>query len=164
MTKTEVPEAREYAQKIQPLLASAKRAFGSQPAGSKSRLASDEVNQLLLDYVDAGHPVPALADALEPDISLSGLRRRIRLAKARRSNPNPTPLGNVHSGPRKTVDMEQLENVIPTIEEAREKGNPEYGTAIAKAYAAGIPLQAIADKLGLSYYAVWAAMRTVSSS
>lgn len=164
MTKTETPEARDFAEKIQPLLDSAKRAFGSQPAGSKSRVDSDEVNRLLLEYVDAGHPVPALANELEPDISLSGLRRRIRLAKARRSNPNPTPLGNSHSGPRKTVDMNVLDSVIPEIEEAREHGNPEYGTAIAKAYAAGVPLQAIADKLGLSYYAVWAAMRTVSSS
>ncbi len=149
--------ATAAAKKIKPLLPKARTAFGSQLPGSPARVASDKVNELVLGYADAGHPMPALARALEPEISLSGLRRRLRLARA--AGKGGTELG--HSDrPRGTTDPATVKKHADKIAKARLKGGGDYGDAVRAAYADGVALKPIAEALGVSYFSVWNAMRT----
>ena len=150
----------EYANKIKPLLAEARQAFGSQPAGSTSRVASDKVNDYILQYTETGNKMPALSQALDGEISLSGLRRRVRVAKASQmAGNNDTQLGRVKR-PRGKTDEAVVAQAAKDIQKAREVGGKTYGDAVRKAYAEGIALQPIADELGISYFALWSARRS----
>jgi hypothetical protein len=153
--------AEAYADQIRPLLPEARTAFGSQAPGSPARVASDKVNKLVLEYSKGeGNKMPALAAALDGEISLSGLRRRVRLARATEAaGKGGNKLGRVKR-PRGSTDLELVEACAELIEEARAKGGKEYGDAVRSAYDQGVALQAIADKLGISYFALWSAKRS----
>jgi hypothetical protein len=152
--------AEAYAEKIRPLLPEARRAFGSQPPGSPARLASDEVNKLVLTYSKSGAKMPALAEALDGDISLSGLRRRVRLARAgERVEARGDQLGRVKR-PRGSTDPETVKVHADKIAKARKVGGKTYGDAVREAYDQGVALQPIADTLGISYFSLWNSKRT----
>lgn len=152
--------AEVFAEQIAPLLPAARQAFGSQAPGSPARVASDRVNELVLEYSEAGHKMPALAAALGGEISLSGLRRRVRLARATKAaGAERNQLGRVKR-PRGSTDPELVREAARLIEEARAKGGREYGDAVRSAYDQGVALQPIADTLGVSYFALWSAKRS----
>lgn len=164
MTAAEVADgpspAEVYAEQIGPLLPAAKKAYGSQAPGSPARVASDEVNKLILEYVEGGNKMPALAGALQGAISLSGLRRRVRLARATRSaGEHDNQLGRVKR-PRGSTDPELVAQAAQEISAAREVGGKEYGDAVRRAYDQGLALQPIADTLGVSYFSLWSAKRS----
>lgn len=150
------------ADKIRPLLADAKRAYGSQPPESPYRLASDEVNGYVLHYVERGGNVPDLARCLEGHISLSGLRRRIRIARAyeQAALEGKEQVVGRTKRPRGKKDPELVRLAVEKIELARAQGGRTYGDAVRKAYDDGISLTAIAKEMNLSYYSLWSAKRT----
>lgn len=162
MAKQQRPSAVEYADKIRPLLANAKRAYGSQAAGSPAREASEAVNAYLLMYVEANGQIPDLARQLEGDISLSGLRRRIRIARgidASSMEGKEQVVGRTPR-PRGKKDPELVTEAVNKIQAARKVGGRAYGDAVRAAYDDGISLKAIADEIGISYYSLWSAKRT----
>ncbi len=150
------------ADKIRPLLADAKRAYGSQPPESPYRLASDEVNGYVLHYVEHGGNVPDLAKCLEGHISLSGLRRRIRIARAyeQAALEGTEQVVGRTKRPRGKKDPELVNEAVENIEAARKQGGRVYGDAVREAYDQGISLTSIAKQMGISYYSLWSAKRT----
>ena len=159
-TATEQSPADVYAEQIRPLLPEARQAFGSKPPGSPARVASDRVNELVLEYAESGAKMPALAAALQGEISLSGLRRRVRLARASKAaGEDQSQLGRVKR-PRGSTDPELVHQAAQEIAAAREEGGRVYGDAVRRAYDQGIALQPIADTLGMSYFSLWNAKRT----
>jgi hypothetical protein len=143
----------EYAERIRPLLPLAARAYGTQGPNSPSRQASDEVNKLLLEYVDQhGGNVTHLANELEGDISLAGLRRRLRSAR------NGGLLGSTSlSRKRGNKDPERVAAAAEIIRQARNVSPTSYGDAVREVYQSGISLSAVAKELGCSYFTLWTA-------
>jgi hypothetical protein len=90
-----------------------------------------------------------LANALEGDISLPGLRRRLRSARG----------GTLGKPNRKrgTKDPAAVEAAARQISEARVVSSAQYADAVRHVYADGVSLSAVADKLGMSYYSLWSA-------
>lgn len=159
-TAEETSPADVYAEQIRPLLPEARTAFGSQAPGSPARVASDRVNELILEYTESGAKMPALAAALNGEISLSGLRRRVRLARATKAaGAERNQLGRVKR-PRGSTDPDLVNQAAQEIAAAREEGGKAYGDAVRRAYDQGIALQPIADTLGQSYFSLWSAMRS----
>lgn len=149
--------AEEYANKLRPLIPQARRAFGQQKQGSPARAASDRVNVLIREYDQLGGNITQLAEHLEGHISLPGLRRRLRMARA------GVQLG-VNDTPRFRGDRDP-ERVKEAVERIRQAENPtEYGHLIREAHQSGIALAAIAQELGLSYHTVWSSMRTATAA
>ncbi len=154
--------AELIANKIRPLLPEAKRAYGSQPPGSPTRVASEEVNAYILHYVQKGGKVPALAHELEGDISLSGLRRRVRIARSQEQaalEGQEQVVGRTKR-PRGKTDPEQVKEASERIDIARQKGGRVYGDAVRAVYDEGISLKAVAENLQISTYSLWSARRT----
>lgn len=149
-----------YAEKLKPLLEEASKAYGSQLAGSPARVASDQVNKLILEYVEAGGKMPALARELDGHIGLSGLRRRVRLARALRAQGEEAPKLGHAKQVRGTRDPELVKEAAQNIARAREVGGRVYGDAVREAASKGIALQAIANELEISYFALWSAKRS----
>lgn len=156
------PNAKEAAERILPLLADAKKAYGSQAPDSPARVASETVNAYLLEYVVGHGKIPELVPYLNGEISLSGLRRRVRIARASEQSAlegQEQVVGRV-SRPRGSKDPEKVSEAVEAIEMARKRGGRDYGDAVRKAYNDGISLGAIAEKMGISYYSLWSAKRT----
>lgn len=150
------------AEKIKPLLVDAKRAYGSQPPGSPARQASEEVNAYILLYADNGGKIPALAKELEGHISLSGLRRRVRIARSSEQaalEGHQQVVGRV-SRPRGSTDKELVAEAAEKIRAARQQGGRVYGDAVREVYDAGVSLKAVAELLEISTYSLWSARRT----
>lgn len=156
------PNAKEAAEKILPLLEDAKKAYGSQAPDSPARIASETVNAYLLEYVTGHGKIPELVPHLNGEISLSGLRRRVRIARAAEQSAlegQEQVVGRVPR-PRGTKDPQKVSEAVERIKTAREQGGRAYGDAVRKAYDDGISLGAIAEELGISYYSLWSAKRT----
>jgi hypothetical protein len=146
--------ARDFAAEIKPLMPLARRAYGQQKQGTEARTASDQVNALLLEYDEAGGNVTQLSEELAGEITLAGLRRRLRVARAR------TPLG-VSSEDRPFRGSREPVKIHEAVHRIRQaQGTPSYGVEIRRAYDAGLALSAIADELGVSYYTAWSSMST----
>jgi hypothetical protein len=146
--------ARDFAAEIKPLMPLARQAYGQQKQGTETRSASDAVNALLLEYDEAGGNVTQLSEELTGVITLAGLRRRLRIARAR------TPLG-VPSEPghfRGNREPVKIHDAVARIRAAQ--GTPQYGVELRRAYDGGLALSAIANELGVSYYTAWSSMST----
>lgn len=141
-----------YADQLRPLLPIARRAYGTQGPNSPARLASVEVNKIIKEYVDErGGNITHLAHALEDQISLPGLRRRLRAARG-------TPLGSFSTSPKRgTTDPEQVKVAAQKIMNARSVGKTSYREAIREVYASNVSLSAVAEECDMSYYSLWAA-------
>lgn len=143
----------EYAEQLRPLLPLAAKAYGTQGPNSPARQASDEVNRLLLEYVDEkGGNVTHLANELEGTISLPGLRRRLRSAR------NGKLLGSfTTSRKRGSKDPERVAAAAKKVATARAQGPASYGKAVREVYAEGVSLSAVAKEMDLSYFTLWTA-------
>ena len=152
MTKTTMTLTEVYAEKIRPLLPDAQRAYGSAAATSAPRLASNEYNELLLEYKEQGGNISWLAREL--GVSDATLRRRLRVARS------GVVLGT--SGltrKRGSRDPEAVEQAAQRIDEAR--GDTEaYRAAVRAVYDDNVSLYAVADKLGMSYNSLYVALRS----
>lgn len=161
MTTTRV-SAVDIAERIRPLLPEAKRAYGSQAPDSEPRQASEKVNALILHFVEHGGRIPDLARCLEGDISTSGLRRRVRIARGTDQSSmegQDQVVGRVKR-PRGRTDDESVDAAVKAVQEARKQGGRAYGDAVRQVYDDGVSLRAIAEKIGISYYSLWSAKRT----
>ncbi len=159
---TEFATASVVAEKIKPLLADAKRAYGSQPPGSPARQASEEVNAYILLFADNGGKIPDLAKELDGHISLSGLRRRVRIARSAEQaalEGHQQVVGRV-SRPRGSTDPELVAAAAEKVKAAREQGGRVYGDAVREVYDEGVSLKAVAEVLEISSYSLWSARRT----
>lgn len=138
-----------YADRLRPILPLAGKAYGTQPPNSPARLASDQVNEIILEYVDKSGNMTHLANALQGEISLPGLRRRLRSARG----------GTLGKPNRKrgSKDPELVERAAKDISEARVVSSARYADAVRRVYADGVSLSAVAEKLGMSYYSLWSA-------
>lgn len=155
-------DASDIAEKIKPLLPEAKRAYGSQAPDSPQRKASEEVNAYILLYTERGGKIPELARELEGHISLSGLRRRVRIARSTEQaalEGHEQVVGRVPR-PRGSKDKELVAEAAEEIRVAREQGGRPYGDAVRKAYDAGVSMKAVAEVLEISTYSLWSARRT----
>lgn len=143
----------EYAERMRPLLPLAAKAYGTQGPNSPSRQASDQVNELILEYVDQkGGNVTHLANALEGDISLAGLRRRLRSAR------NGGLLGSTTTGRKRgSKDPEVVIPAAKKIAQARNVSPATYGKAVREVYQDGVSLSAVAKELKCSYFTLWTA-------
>jgi len=142
----------EYAEQLRPLLPQARRAYGTQGPNSPARLASDEVNRLLLEYVNKGGNVTHLANELDGVISLAGLRRRLRSAR------HGKLLGNfTTSRKRGTKDPETVKAAATKIDTARHQSPAAYGKAVREVYQDNVSLSAVADEMDVSYFSLWTA-------
>ncbi len=161
MTTTRV-SAQDVAEKIRPLLPEAKRAYGSQAPDSAPRQASEQVNALILHFVEHGGRIPDLAQCLEGEISTSGLRRRVRIARGTDTSSmegQDQVVGRVKR-PRGKTDEESVAKAVKKVQEARKQGGRAYGDAVREVYEEGNSLSAIAERIGISYYSLWSAKRT----
>lgn len=142
----------QYAEDLRPLLPLAARAYGTQGPNSPARLASDEVNQKLLEYASQGGNITHLANELEGSISLPGLRRRLRSAR------NGKLLGTFTSSRKRgNKDPEAVARAAEKIRNARAVGPRQYGQAVRDVYEENISLTAVAQELGVSYFSLWTA-------
>lgn len=157
-----VVSAPDYAAKIKPLLPAAKKAYGSQAPDSPARVASETVNAYLLQYVQRGGQIPELARHLDGELSLSGLRRRVRIARGTDTSAmegQEQVVGRVKR-PRGTKDPEIVKKAVAEIQLARKQGGRAYGDAVREVYDRGVSLNAVATEMGISYYSLWSAKRT----
>jgi hypothetical protein len=135
----------------------ARRAYGQQKQGSPAREASDRVNHILREYDTAGGNITQLAEELQGDITLAGLRRRLRVARA------GTELGVKSTRSfRGDRDPDRISNAVQAIREA--EGTPAYGQRIQDAYDQGLALSAIAKELDCSYFTLWSSKSTNATS
>jgi hypothetical protein len=145
----------EYAEELREHLPLARRAVGTRRPDSPERVASDRVNELLLEYADVKHGnITHLANALEGDISLPGLRRRLRAARSRSLGSFAT------STKRGSKDPALVRKAAVKIAKAKQESPDAYRDAVREVYAGGVNLTAVAEELGLSYFALWSAGST----
>lgn len=138
-----------FAEAIRPLLAQAKTARGRQSPSHPSRVASDRVNALLLEYDRNGGNVSALSRELGDELSLASLRRRLGVARS----------GKVVGRPTGTHGVKDPKVVKAAADRVRAKrGRSDYGQQIYHEYSNGISLSALANELGLSYSSVYMTM------
>lgn len=145
----------EYADELRDLLPLARRAVGTQRPDSPARLASNKVNELILEYADEKNGnVTHLANALEGEISLPGLRRRLRAARGK-------PLASFStSGKRGSKDPARVKAAAEKIARARDTSPEAYRDAVRDVYASGVNLTAVGEEIGVSYFALWSAGTT----
>lgn len=145
----------EYAEELREHLPLARRAVGTQRPDSPARKASDRVNELILEYADEKRGnVTHLARALEGDISLPGLRRRLRSARGK-------PLGTFStSSKRGSTDPARVAAAAEKISKARAHSPEAYRDAVREVYAENVSLTAVAEQVGISYYSLWSAAST----
>lgn len=143
----------DYAEQLKPLLPLAGKAYGTQGPNSPARVASDKVNQLLLEYVDQHHGnVTHLANELDGYISLPGLRRRLRSAR------NGKLLGSFPSSRKRgSKDPEKVKAAAAKIGQARNVSPTAYGQAVREVYQENVSLSAVAKELDVSYFTLWTA-------
>lgn len=146
---------QEYADELRDILPLARRAVGTQRPDSPARKASDQANRLILEYVEEKRGnVTHLANALDGEISLAGLRRRLRAARGK-------PLGAFStSNSRGSKDPALVAKAAERIANAKNVSPEAYGQAVRDVYAENVNLAAVADELGISYYALWSAAST----
>lgn len=145
----------EYADELREHLPLARRAVGIQRPDSPARKASDRVNELILEYADQKNGnVTHLANALEGDISLPGLRRRLRAARGRSLGSFST------SRKRGSTDPARVSRAAEKIGKARAESPEAYRDAVREVYAENVSLTAVAEQLDISYYSLWSAGST----
>jgi hypothetical protein len=142
----------EYAEQIRPLLPLAAKAVGAQSPDSPARMASDKVNTLIREYMDEkGGNMTHLSHELVGDITLAGLRRRLRAARGK-------TLGTFSTSPKRgTSDPERVKAAADQIRQARALGSKPYRDAVRSVYSDNVSLSAVADELDQSYYSLWSA-------
>lgn len=139
----------EYKSKIEPILASAKRANGSRKKVSPEHTASRQYTELLVEFYSKGGSLPRLADAL--GVAYSGVRRRVVMSTV--------SVDQIKPAKRVSLTEQDILDAVQRVQQAKEEGQYEYHDQLAIEYKNGIPLAVLARKLGLSgaaplYYGV----------
>lgn len=160
MNTETTPLASDIAEKIKPLVPTARRAYGFEGTGSDKRESSDQINKLIYEFYEHGGRMPDLAKELDGYMSLSAIRRRIRIARAQQNSDGNVSWSNSGPGQRGNRDPEAIAQAAVKITDARQIGGRTYGDAVRQAYDEGLSLKAIADKIGISYYSLWSAKNT----
>jgi hypothetical protein len=145
LKKDELTE--KYAQKIEPILPLAKRAFGLRGQATPEHKASEKYTELLKEYYSKGGSLVALAEKL--GVAYSGMRRRI-FASSTPPRPRKT---------RSQSTEESIEKTLTRVLKAKEISTERYHEELHKAYHSGASLAVLAKGLSLSssaplYYAV----------
>jgi hypothetical protein len=145
MKKDELTE--KYAQKIEPILPLAKRAYGLRGQATPEHKASEKYTVLLKEYYSKGGSLVALAEKL--GVAYSGMRRRIFASS---TPPGPRK-------PRSQSSEESIEKTLTRVLKAKETSTERYHEELYKAYHNGASLAVLAKGLSLSssaplYYAV----------
>jgi len=141
----------EYAEQLREVLPLARRAVGIQAADSPARVASEESNRLILEYVEKGGNMTHLSHELEDIISLPGLRRRLRSSRGKKLGGFST------SSKRGSTDPGRVKRAAAKIRKGREHSPEAYREAVREVYADNVSLTAVADEVGISYFALWSA-------
>lgn len=140
---------KDYAEKIQPLLPLAQKAYGSRDQNTPAHVASKEYTRLLQEYVDAGGSLLKLSELLQ--VSYSGIRRRVFTAKVPPMKSN---------GSRKKPTQPEIDEAVARVREARSTNTARYHEQLSIEYFQnGISLSYIAKGLGIAnagplYYGV----------
>lgn len=148
LSKTQsVKLTAEYAEKIQPLLPLAKKAFGSRSTISPQHDASRQYTALLVSYYSKKGSLPDLAEAL--GVTYAGLRRRITQSE----------IPSVARKPRATLTSEQYGDIVARVMVAKQTGTREYHQQLKTEYDSGVSLNKLALHMGLAsanplYYGV----------
>jgi transposase-like protein len=147
MSKIEL--AKEYAEKIRPLLPLATKAYGPKNQKTAAHEASRKYTDLLVEYTNKGGSLLYLAQEL--DVAYSGVRRRVFTSNI------PAMTNN---NARKKNDPAKIEAAVTRVKNARLKGTQKYHAQLAhEYYKNNISLSAIAKGLGIKnaaplYYGV----------
>jgi hypothetical protein len=137
----------DYAQRIQPILEIAKKAYGSRSQDTPEHKASREYTRLLAEFQNLGGSLPLLAKRL--NVQYSGVRRRVVM--------NNVSVSAVK--PKIRLKGDAIIESVVRVRSAKEKGTDEYHDQLADEYRLGISLANLAKELGLSsaaplYYGV----------
>lgn len=138
----------EYAQKIEPILPLAKKAYGSKNRKTPNHEASREYTRLLSEFYQRGGNLPRLASRL--NVAYAGMRRRVIMQDMVVSSYRQ----------KKTVsDKDNIRDSAQRIRKARQRGIDDYHNQLAEEFKIGISLAKLAKELGLSsaaplYYGV----------
>ena len=127
-----------YVPRMVPLLAMAKKAFGSRDTVSPQHDASREYTRLLCEFYAANGSLLSLAATL--GVTYAGLKRRVNTACV-------TPLSGRE---RKKFDIEVYEAAVVEIQEAKATDSSTYHLALKKYYDKGLSMARVATHMGLS--------------
>ncbi len=129
----------KYRVAIEPLLALAKKAYGSRLQKTPAHEASREYTRLLCEFYEQGGSLASLARALK--VAYPGVRRRVVMENVSISNIKP----------KKKADKKQIPLAVQRVRDAKESGGVNsYHNQIAEEYKNGFSLQDLAKGLGLS--------------
>lgn len=139
----------EYAQKIEPILPLAKKAYGRRDQEKPTHKASKEYTRLLVEFQDRGGSLPMLAKRL--DVAYAGVRRRAVMSNISASTYKPKD--------RVKTKEQDISGAMRRVVVAKERDPDEYHDQLAEEYQNGISLSNLAKALGLSsaaplYYGV----------
>ncbi len=139
----------EYAEKIKPILSSAKRANGSRKKSTPEHDASRQYTRLLVEFKNKGGSLLKLADTL--GVAYSGLRRRVVM--------NTVSVDQIRPTTKQEITEQDIDDAAQRVKQAKSEGMIEYHDQLAVEYKNGIPLAVLARKIGLSgaaplYYGV----------
>ncbi len=137
----------QYAQRMEPLLPLAKKAYGSRDTQSPQHEASREYTRLLVEFYNAGGSLLKMADRLQ--VTYAGLRRRVTTADVTPSSHRP----------RRKFPQEVYDAALKDILKAKAEGTHAYHTALFNHWESGLSMAKIAKDMGLSsanplYYGV----------
>lgn len=138
-TFTSYELVEQYAEKIQPILSLAQKAYGARTRLGPEHEASREYTLLLSEFQSKGGSLPLLAKHL--GVNYAGVRRRVAMKDISASSfkPNTT---------RKTE--EDINESIERVLYAKSQGTDAYHDQLAKEYRTGIAISVLAKKMGLS--------------
>ena len=147
----------EYANKIRPLLGSAKKAYGARNQSTPAHHASREYTRLLVEYDTKGGSITALCAAL--NVSYAGVRRRIYTYDL--------PVSNYKMYQNPNVDVDAHIALISTAKSGSSVD--AYYEALYDAYVDGVALSEIAKQLEITnpyplYYGVQKHMKKIATS
>lgn len=140
----------EYAEKIEPILSLATRAYGRKDQDTPAHEASREYTRLLLEFYQQGGSLQKLASRV--GVSYSGMRRRIHTA-------NVPPLRSPRKTSKDQVDFSLIERSASRVRNAKNFGVEKYHEQLYIEFNEGVPMNLLARELGISnaaplYYGV----------
>ena len=138
-TTTSHDLVEEYAEKIQPLLPMAQKAYGSRSRTGPHHEASRAYTSLLSEFQSKGGSLPLLAKRL--NVAYAGLRRRVAMQDISATSFKPKVT-------RKT--KEEIRQAADRVLDAKMKDTDTYHDQLAKEYKSGIAVSVLAKELGLS--------------
>jgi hypothetical protein len=137
----------KYAQLIEPILPTAKKAYGSRGQDTPEHDASREYTRLLTEFYSKGGSLPLLAKRLH--VAYAGVRRRVVM--------NDISVSLIK--PKIRVKDQDVRSAALRVNRAKSENVDSYHDQLAQEYRAGISLSNLAKELGLSsaaplYYGV----------